>query len=181
MRGRTVREIRQAHEHAGSTQPMHPAYISATRAMPPKLARIIERAIDPRPERRYDSADALAADLAALMPRPTLVRVASAAGIAAAVVLVVIAGWEAVARQVGSSRRPSAWVMGVSPVERPVVAVLPFTNLSTEPDSEYFVDGLRGEIIRDLALVQGLHVVSSGVVPQAAQSQRRGLGAMARR
>ncbi len=168
VRGRTVREIRKVHEHAGSTkrEPAYmqdPAYIAAKRAMPPRLARIIERAIDPQPERRYDSADALARDLAALMPRPRLVRVASAAGVAAAVVLVVVAGWEAVARQVGSSRRPSAMILGVTPIERPVIAVMPFKNLSTEPDSDYFVDGVRGEIIRDLALVQGLQVLSSGL------------------
>jgi TolB-like protein/Tfp pilus assembly protein PilF len=168
VRGRTVREIRKVHENAGSTKQdpdymQDPAYIAAKRAMPPRLARIIERAIDPRPEPRYESADAFGEDLAALMPRPKFVRVASAAGIAAAVLLVVFMGWEAVARQVGSSRRPSALIMGISPVERPVIAVMPFKNLSTEPDSEYFVDGLRGEIIRDLALVQGLQVLSSGL------------------
>ncbi len=30
----------------------------------------------------------------------------------------------------------------VSPIEQPVIAVLPFENLSAEPDSDYFVDGL---------------------------------------
>jgi adenylate cyclase len=51
--------------------------------------------------------------------------------------------------------------MGSTPVDRPVIAVLPFKNLSAEPDSDDFVEGLRGEIIRDLALVQGLQVLSS--------------------
>src|SRR5688572_7281277 len=33
----------------------------------------------------------------------------------------------------------------------PIVAVIPFTNLSPEPDSDLFVDGLTDEVIRNLA------------------------------
>ena len=156
VQGRTVREIRGAHEGGQRTavQVVRPN-------VPPKLARIIDRAIEPRPERRYESADALGAELSALMPRPKIARMASAAGVAAGVILVVGAGWEVVGRQVGSWRTPSALLMGFTPAARPVIAVLPFKNLSDEPDSDYFVEGLRGEIIRDLALVQGLQVLSS--------------------
>jgi TolB-like protein/tetratricopeptide (TPR) repeat protein len=42
----------------------------------------------------------------------------------------------------------------------PVIAVLPFKNLSPEPDSEYFVDGLTDEIIQSLAGIDGLEVRS---------------------
>jgi TolB-like protein/DNA-binding winged helix-turn-helix (wHTH) protein len=42
----------------------------------------------------------------------------------------------------------------------PVIAVLPFENLSVEPDSEYFVDGLTDEVIRNLAVIEGLAVRS---------------------
>ena len=97
--------------------------------MPPKLARVIERAIALRPEQRCESADALGADLAALRPRPRIVRLASAAGLTAAFILVAGAGWEVAGRQVGSSRTPSALLAGfagshsgsaanVSPAER---------------------------------------------------------------
>jgi serine/threonine-protein kinase len=44
--------------------------------------------------------------------------------------------------------------------ERPSVAVLPFANLSTDPDQEYFCDGTAEEIISALARVQGLRVVA---------------------
>ena len=155
VQGRTVREIRGAHERGQRTA------VRAVRPdVPPKLARIIERAIDPRPERRYESADALGAELAALMPRPKIVRLASAAGVAAAVILVVGAGWEMwpSGRILEDAQRTAH---GLYSAERPVIAVLPFKNLSAEPDSDYFVEGLRGEIIRDLALVQGLQVLSS--------------------
>jgi TolB-like protein/Tfp pilus assembly protein PilF len=39
--------------------------------------------------------------------------------------------------------------------------VLPFKNLSTEPDSDYFVDGLTDEVIRNLSVIDGLFVRSS--------------------
>jgi len=50
--------------------------------------------------------------------------------------------------------------VNVSPAERPIIAVLPLKNLSTEPDSDYFVDGLTDEIIRNLAVIEGLEVRS---------------------
>jgi len=166
VHARTVRGVRRAHERGERT-----GIQTARRDVPPKLARVIERAIDPRPERRHESADALAADLAALEPRPGIVRLMYAAGAAAAFILVLGVGWEVVGRQTGSSRTPSALFAGlaglspggvvdVSPTERPVIAVLPLKNLSAEADSEYFVDGLTDEIIRNLAVIQGLQVRS---------------------
>jgi adenylate cyclase len=40
------------------------------------------------------------------------------------------------------------------------IAVLPLDNLSAEPGSEYFADGLTDEIIRDLSVIDGLEVRS---------------------
>ena len=40
------------------------------------------------------------------------------------------------------------------------IAVLPLKNLSAEPDSEYFSDGLTDEIIRQLSMIDGLEVTS---------------------
>jgi len=40
------------------------------------------------------------------------------------------------------------------------IAVLPFANLSTDPDTEYFSDGITEEIINALAQLPGLHVAS---------------------
>lgn len=166
VQARTMRGIRCAHEHGERT-----AVHTARSDVPSNLARIIERAIDPRPERRYPSADALAAELAALQPRQRTVRLAYAAGVAVASILVIGVGWEVVGRQAASSTTPSALLassLGLSPVdtvnaspaERPVIAVLPLQNLSAEPDSDYFVDGLTDEIIRNLAVIKGLEVRS---------------------
>ena len=40
------------------------------------------------------------------------------------------------------------------------VAVLPFTNMSADPENEYFVDGITEEIINALAQIEDLHVAA---------------------
>ena len=40
------------------------------------------------------------------------------------------------------------------------VAVLPFANMSADPDNEYFTDGMADEIINALSKIQGLRVAS---------------------
>ena len=42
----------------------------------------------------------------------------------------------------------------------PSIAVLPFSNLSTDPDSEFFSDGLAEEILNALAQIDGLRVAA---------------------
>jgi len=44
--------------------------------------------------------------------------------------------------------------------DRPSVAVLPFANLSADPEQEFFCDGMAEEIINALAQVRGLRVVA---------------------
>ena len=42
---------------------------------------------------------------------------------------------------------------------RPSIAVLPFVNLSNDPENEYFSDGLAEQLLNDLARVEGIEVV----------------------
>ena len=48
----------------------------------------------------------------------------------------------------------------LNPAGQPIIAVLPFENLSAERDNDYLVDGLTDEIIRNLSVIQGLQVRS---------------------
>ncbi len=44
--------------------------------------------------------------------------------------------------------------------DKPSIAVLPFTNMSNDPDQEYFSDGITEDIITDLSKISGLFVVA---------------------
>jgi adenylate cyclase len=44
--------------------------------------------------------------------------------------------------------------------DRPSLAVLPFTNMSGDPEQEYFADGITEDIITDVSKVSGLFVIA---------------------
>jgi serine/threonine-protein kinase len=163
-----VHEVRRAHEHHERSR------LSTARtrsSVSRQLARVIDRATDPRPECRYRSADAFAEALAAIHQHRVFRLLASGPAVGVALMLVAVLGWGGLGRQIGSSRTPSALLASatgghpvstrnVRAVEQPVIAVLPFKNLSVEPESDAFVDGLTDEVIRNLAVIQGLQVRS---------------------
>ena len=48
--------------------------------------------------------------------------------------------------------------------DKPSVAVLPFANMSNDPDQEFFSDGITEDIITDLSKVSGLFVLGRNTV-----------------
>jgi TolB-like protein/cytochrome c-type biogenesis protein CcmH/NrfG len=46
------------------------------------------------------------------------------------------------------------------PPGKPSIAVLPFVNVSNDPEQEAFADGLTGDLITDLARISGLFVIA---------------------
>ncbi|MGB5706541.1 MAG: adenylate/guanylate cyclase domain-containing protein [Arenicellales bacterium] len=47
-----------------------------------------------------------------------------------------------------------------TPSEKPSIAVLPFNNMSGDPDQEYFADGITEDLTTDLSRISGLFVVA---------------------
>src|SRR5437870_740543 len=155
------------------------------RSLAPSLDRdletIVARCLERDPTARYRSAGALAEDLEHwLRHEPTRARrsgvftrggkwvrrnptstvlVASLVALAAAIVVMF---WE-------------------SQLPRPVpplpagIAVLPFENLSAEPENAFFTDGVQDEILNDLAKIADLKVISRTSVMQYKSGVKRNL------
>jgi serine/threonine-protein kinase len=117
--------------------------------------------------RRDSSADTIAA---VLNETPESLRFGS--GVPAALAAAVRRSLERdPAHRFGSVRDLASAIEGVSdvraggvaappPDEPTAIAVLPFSNMSAEPDNEYFSDGLSEELINALTRVSGLRVAS---------------------
>jgi adenylate cyclase len=65
-------------------------------------------------------------------------------------------GWETVATS--SARQPALAQPGLP--SNASIAVLPFTNMSSDPEQGFFVDGLAEDLITDLSKVPGLLVIA---------------------
>jgi len=78
-------------------------------------------------------------------------------------------------RQAAPAREPLASFTAVPDVAEKSIAVLPFENLSADPENAFFVDGLHDEILSDLAKIADLKVISRTSVMQYRTAAKRNL------
>jgi len=84
--------------------------------------------------------------------------------LSAIIVLIVVAGgfigWYLHHRQAAQIEPASSDIMTFSLPDKPSIAVLPFENLSGDPEQDYFSDGITEDIITDLSKISGLFVIA---------------------
>jgi serine/threonine protein kinase/Tfp pilus assembly protein PilF len=150
------------------TEPRQPRLWNSK--IPRELSTICLKCLEKDPKRRYSSALALAEDLEHWLKHEPIQakpggffthsgkwvrrKPALAALIASLVALAAVMGW-------------NVWQSEL--ISRPAtksVAVLPFANLSRNPDNAYFADGVQDEILTRLASLADLKVISRSSVMQ---------------
>ena len=84
--------------------------------------------------------------------------------LATAIVLLIgvggLAGWYLYLKQSRRIDPASLDRMAYTLPDKPSIAVLPFDNLSGEPEQEYFSDGITDDLITDLSKISGLFVIA---------------------
>jgi eukaryotic-like serine/threonine-protein kinase len=135
------------------------------------LATICLKCLEKDPARRYQSAEALATDVEHWLRREpiqarrvgvllrgkkwlqrnpaTAITAVSVTGLLAAVGVMI---WTT-----ESTRRPSTYPLSVP---NKSIAVLPFENLSRDPDNAYLAEGIQSEILTRLSKIADLKVIS---------------------
>jgi serine/threonine-protein kinase len=105
----------------------------------PELQRIIARCLEKNPEERFQSALDLAFDL-----RSTASRSAVGGPV----------------RRRTEGTYATTQTSGTAELRSKSIAIMPFTNMSPDPDSEYLGDGITEDVINALANLSGLRVIA---------------------
>ena len=105
-----------------------------------------------------EKAEQLVTPIAIEPARHALPRIAIAAGLAGLVALASLAWWQPWSEP---DVEPASVNQMVFPLpEKPSIAVLPFDNLSDDPEQSYFADGMTEDLITDLSKISGLFVIA---------------------
>ncbi len=145
-----------------------PSLENLNTSVPVNLQKIIAKTLQKDRNFRYQSAADLLNDLQGLKNNSSVLTNDNAAisfkkempqrkslylviGIASLILAVVAGLWL-------NYRKPKIESVAAVQAGSPSIAVLPFVNMSTDKDQDFFSDGLTEELLNDLAKIPGLHV-----------------------
>src|SRR6266436_116091 len=160
------------------------------RSLAPSLDRdletIVGRCLEPDPNARYESAGALADDLEHwLRHEPIHAR---RVGVftrgrkwmrrnptSTVLLISLIALGAATGVMFWERESPHPLPASIAAIPYKSIAVLPFENLSADPENAFFTDGVQDEILNDLAKIADLKVISRTSVMQYKSGVKRNL------
>ncbi len=140
-----------------------PTVSSLRHSLPSQLDSIISRCLEKDPQRRFKNAGELRDELRSLQRhRGKAVLNRRTLRIGGMIVVPLVAALAAFIFWSSTDDRemlPTRTEVDIVPPRGPSIAVLPFVNVSGDPDQKYFSDGLTIEIITKLSRFQDLFVV----------------------
>jgi serine/threonine protein kinase/Tfp pilus assembly protein PilF len=167
--GQTMQEIRDAHR----SKPLPIEQLKAAR-VPHRFVALLMSMLAIEPAARPAGARELSTKLQKIRASITdRDKIAVRLALVAAVILILGASALFVFHPSRIQNTP------LNPAAEKSIAVLPFENLSHDPDNAYFADGIQEEILTRLAGIADLKVISRSST-QRYQSKPRNLGAIAK-
>ena len=132
--------------------------------VPQAVDEIVRRCLAKDPDERWQTAGDVLAELKRVSESSTLLRPRTGAvsKAVAAILVTAIAGLAAWLLTGAFERRSTPPLAG----EIRSIAVLPFEDLSGDPEQEYFADGMTEQLIAELAKISGLRTISRTSVMQ---------------